>query len=402
MNLAVVGGFYQERCAEPYWDEIYGSGGRAAAAITNRKAAVTLVTYCPSSNEKKLQYFASTFGFTAISTPSPQTVNFQYLHWLRKPDITPARSFFHDLPPLKVIDYDAVLRFGLFEGHAIVRAKRVVYDPQDGMASKPFDDNGSKADELVIVCNYTEGYRLTGERDPEKIISRLFTVSNVKAVVLKGAWEGSIVAAGSARESIRPIPTRHVRKIGSGDIFSAEFTYHWAIAGCDPIQAAREANNRVAYYCENGVLPIPAAVLIAPAKTPTLANSGKKFDMYLAAPFFNAGQLAVVEEIRELLSQSGVSIFSPYHNVGFGNATKVAAQDVAGIQESRLVFACLDGYDPGTVFEVGYARALNIPVLIYSPNLTDTNSTMFIGTGCEIVRDFTSAIYRAAWWIKGK
>jgi nucleoside 2-deoxyribosyltransferase len=284
----------------------------------------------------------------------------------------------------------------------VVKGKRVVYDPQDGREARPFEENGSDAEELAMVCNYGEGQKLTGEKEPEKIITCLLGKLNVKAVVLKGAWEGSIVATSSNREQIKPIPTRQVHKIGSGDIFSAEFAYHWAALGADPIEAAREANRRVAYYCERATLPIPADFSLPATPIPDLAVAGKAYDIYLAAPFFSAGQLAVVEEVRDLFSQRGATTFSPYHDVGLGNAAKVAAKDLAGIRASKFVFACLDGYDPGTVFEVGYARALNIPVIVYSPNLTQANETMFVGSGCEIIRDFTTAVYRAIWWLQSR
>lgn len=37
---------------------------------------------------------------------------------------------------------------------------------------------------------------------------------------------------------------------------------------------------------------------------------------------------------------------------------------------------------------------MGIPVLIYSPNFSESCSTMFIGTGCEVVRDITTAVYQ--------
>jgi hypothetical protein len=316
--------------------------------------------------------------------------------------ISPALKQLEKLPPIRV-EGEAVLRFGLYEGDALIKARRAVYDPQDGIRSKPFHENGSDAEELAIVCNYGEGAHLTGEKDPQRIVSTLLGAPRVRAVLLKGAWQGLFAATPSIQERIAPIPTRSVFKIGSGDILSAEFSYHWAVLGLDPIAAAREANQRVAYYCENASLPIPRAVSVTPAAIPNIPPpEEKRVDAYLAAPFFNAGQLAIVEEMAQLLSQAGVSIFSPYHDVGLGESAKVAAQDLAGLERSRFVLACLDGYDPGTVFEIGYARAREIPVLIYSPNIREPHITMFAGTGCEIVRDFTSAIYRAVWWAQGK
>lgn len=401
MNLTVVGGYYDECCAEPHWYERYGSGGRAAAAITGRKASIDLVTYCPTDWNASLQHFANCFGFTAKPVPSSSGVTFEYLHWLRCSGAYPHRSVFKDLPTIEVDNHEMVLCFGLYEAQAKVRAKRVVYDPQNGKESEPFSKNGSRADELAIVCNLEEGSTLTGERDPENITSSLLNVA--QAVILKNGWSGLIAATKNSQETILPIPTRRVHKIGSGDIFSAEFSYYWMVLGFDPIEAAKEANKKVAYYSENGgVLPLPLNVTIAPAPTPPLPSAEKLYDVYLAGPFFSANQLAMIEEITELLSQTGARVFSPYRDVGVGKTADVAKRDLAGLRASRFIFACLDGCDPGTVFEVGYARARDIPVIAYSPNLGTLHETMFVGSDCEIITDLTTAIYRAVWWTRNK
>ena len=78
-------------------------------------------------------------------------------------------------------------------------------------------------------------------------------------------------------------------------------------------------------------------------------------------------------------------------------AEKVVPEDIAAIKRSHLLFAILDGLDPGTLFEVGYARALNKPVIAFVQNEAPNNLKMLKGTECEIVNDFASAIYRATW-----
>ncbi|MNV78324.1 Nucleoside 2-deoxyribosyltransferase [compost metagenome] len=62
------------------------------------------------------------------------------------------------------------------------------------------------------------------------------------------------------------------------------------------------------------------------------------------------------------------------------------------------MLACVDGADPGTVFEIGYARAKSIPVVALStaPG-NDEDLTMIAGSKCVVVRDIASAIYRTAW-----
>lgn len=97
------------------------------------------------------------------------------------------------------------------------------------------------------------------------------------------------------------------------------------------------------------------------------------------------------------LRSHGLSVFSPLHDVGYGSASEVVPADIKGIESSDVVFAILDGLDTGTVFEIGYARALGKPVIAFVQNEAEVNLKMLVGTGCEIVDDFASAIYRTAW-----
>ena len=49
------------------------------------------------------------------------------------------------------------------------------------------------------------------------------------------------------------------------------------------------------------------------------------------------------------------------------------------------------------MFEVGYARALNKPVVVYSERHRDESVKMMEGSGCIMCDDFTTAVYSALW-----
>jgi len=403
ISITIVGGWYEEICAEPHWHEYYGPGGRAAVALSGRNTTIRLLTYCPASLTPQLHYQAKTFGFECDTFGTASAVTrFQYLHWLRSPQISPASVIAAELPAICPGATENVLRYGFYEGDAVVKARRAVYDPQNAPDKvRPFSENGSSAEELFIVCNFAEGAELSGETSPDKIIASLLKTPSTIAVALKSGWDGVYVATQGQSEIIKPTPTAYVHKIGSGDIFTAETAYGWMVLGLDPIAAARRASTQVAYYVNGASLPIPESAVPEIAPTPQIAkrdNPNKKYDIYLAGPFFNFAQLSVIEEMADLFREAGLRVFSPYHDVGFGHSSQIAKQDLDALHASRVVIACLEGYDPGTVFEVGYARALAIPVLVYSPNLQDLHSTMFLGSGCELVRDFTTAVYRIIWW----
>jgi nucleoside 2-deoxyribosyltransferase len=83
--------------------------------------------------------------------------------------------------------------------------------------------------------------------------------------------------------------------------------------------------------------------------------------------------------------------------VGIGAAEDVAVADLKGLDESQAVFAIIDGLDSGTLFEIGYARAQNIPVIVFVQSEGTEALKMLVGTGCEIIHDFATCIYRVKW-----
>jgi nucleoside 2-deoxyribosyltransferase len=93
----------------------------------------------------------------------------------------------------------------------------------------------------------------------------------------------------------------------------------------------------------------------------------------------------------------GLKVFSPCHDVGVGTAHEVAPKDLEALRQSRAVFALVDGLDAGTIFEVGYARACDIPVIALAQSTAEEPLKMILGSGCDIVPDFVTAIYRNSW-----
>jgi nucleoside 2-deoxyribosyltransferase len=53
--------------------------------------------------------------------------------------------------------------------------------------------------------------------------------------------------------------------------------------------------------------------------------------------------------------------------------------------------------DAGTVYEIGYARAVGLPVIVYSESEPMEDLKMMKGSGCVLKDDFVSAIYHTVW-----
>ncbi|MGN5376098.1 hypothetical protein [Sphingomonas hankookensis] len=85
----VVGGVYVERCVEPHWDDVYGSAGRAAAAISAAVADVRLVTYRAEPLAEAFDSLVNAYGLVIQGPLVRFEVAFDYFHPLATPRITP-------------------------------------------------------------------------------------------------------------------------------------------------------------------------------------------------------------------------------------------------------------------------------------------------------------------------
>lgn len=392
--IAVVGGFYVERCIQPRWDNVFGSGGRAVSALA-AQTKVRFFTYVDDRLRPELEARAISLGDVSLEmTPIPESVAFDYVHPLSVPLIEPAPQLIKKGPPLSVDD-DVVLRFGMLDGDAVVRGRRVVYDPQSAHAPEFFRTNGSHADSLAVVANSHEVRLLTGEPDPEVGARAILARETAEVVVVKRGAKGALVVTAAGVHHVPAYKTELVFSIGSGDIFAAAFALFWGELGLDPDSAADLASRTTARYCETR-----AAVLLTASDLTALSMqpiSPKDGTVYLAGPFFTVAQRWLVEEARAHLRGLGLAVFSPVHDVGHGPAAVVAPADIAAFSRCDRVLALVDGADPGTMFEVGYARALGLPVIALAEALSIEDQKMIVGSGCVLIDDFVTALYLTAW-----
>ena len=313
MKLAIVGGFYRESCSSPAWSEFYGSGGRAAACLQAFSVERQLYTYVSKQDQPVLGAIADAYNFSFKATILEQAVSFNYLHPAAHPNIFPPLQLLGHGKPLRVQD-ESILRFGLLNGDAVVKGKRVVYDPQNAYKPESFARNGSSAEELAIVANRNEAGKLAGSTNLKDIGPKLLRDEKASVVVVKNGPWGAHVFSRDRYVRVPAYRTKRVFKIGSGDIFSAVFAFCWAVQGLEAEEAARQASLATAFYCENMFLPLPprSAITLFPeliVSEDVKADNSRPYDVYLASPFFNIKQLWLVEEVRRLLSEFGSASF---------------------------------------------------------------------------------------------
>lgn len=400
MTIHVVGGVYREHCIHPRWNDIYGSAGRAALAIATVGSPVVLHSYFDSSSLEVMQEKA--FWLPSMSL-SPTTVNelvgFDYLHDMAVPEITDVPDEPH--PALQLREENAV-RFGMLEGDAVVHADWAVYDPQNQHRAEPFGANGSTAKHLALVLNSWEAAQMAGMpgRRPSETAPVIAQQQGAEVVIVKMGPEGAFVwtAAGSAQ--VPAYRTSRVWKIGSGDCFVAHFANAWMHDKLSPVEAAMVASRATAYYCETqgfATKEVLANHQFTPIQVSARFASGERPTVYLAGPFFDLAQVWMADLAHQTLEGLGLKVFSPYHDVGLGAAEDVVDKDIEGIKQSDMLFAIADGLDAGTLYEIGYAKALGKPVVVYSERQSEEDLKMMAGTDCVICRQYTTAAYTALW-----
>jgi nucleoside 2-deoxyribosyltransferase/hydroxymethylpyrimidine/phosphomethylpyrimidine kinase len=401
--LAVVGGVYRERCRLPNGtDETWGSGGRAAAVIAGLGLKVTLHTAVDVRTASLLASLAHAFHFETVEVNVKRTRQFRYDHGLSSPIIWPP------VDPSEIlhleVDAENALVFGMLEATADVRAKRVVYDPQNPLAPESFKFASGLSPHIAYVLNGSEARRLVGVDDPVEGAGRIASEFGVEVVVVKQGPRGALVYENGRYEHIPAYKTESIWPIGSGDVFAAVFAARWAGQNLSAIEAAMHASRAAALYVNNRVLPISSEEIettsgfpFAPLVMTDKALADREYHVYLAGPFFNIAQRWLVEESRLALQGMGLRVFSPLHDIGLGSGRDVAPQDVEGLKRCRAILALVDGLDAGTIFEVGYARSLEKPVVALAESTPEEPLKMITGTGCDVVSDFVTALYRVAW-----
>ncbi|HEM7146959.1 TPA: nucleoside 2-deoxyribosyltransferase [Providencia stuartii] len=402
--IEIVGGAYYEICQYPSTLDIFGSAGRAASALAHINATVHLHTYADNNAAQVLRERGHLEGFNVNIQHIDQSIIFRYEHGLSEPKI-------YGVPPnpMPTIRLKAahVLRYGMLETSAIVDAEYAVYDPQNVLEPKSFHHNGSTAKNLALILNRYEAEQLSKQLGLplEQQAQYLLDQENAQVIIIKLGPAGALVCDKNTISTIPAYETKHVSKIGSGDAFVAYFAYEWMINKKSAHEAANIASCATAYYCENNMFPSiqELATFHPKAISPTVKFlNGENRSVYLAGPFFTLAQIWLIEQVYKNLDDFGLKVFSPYHHVGHGKAEDVVEKDLDGIRKADIIFAIGDGLDPGTIYEVGFARSCNIPVVFYAENVADEDKKMMAGSGCILCEDYVTAIYKTLWTIAQK
>ncbi len=381
--MIVVGGVYQERCRFPHWDRIFGSGLRAALALSELVPGIKFHGYVPETLADDVAATLAPFGIVNRLQRSKVAFTFNYLNPFDRLGFVPEE--WERSGPLCIEgETDAALRFGLMEGDVVVKARRAVYDPQSPKPTS-FSASGSEADELVIVTTAYELLVLADVEPPEvgkpvgteKIQQALAqlndTEKGLQAVVLKDGLGGLRLYFGDdLGPPIQTYAAESYFRIGGGDIIAAGLAYAWAQQRLPLDEAADFAARCLAFAVEGPRLPLDAAGVAAVALAP--APPLQKLRI--------VGGDTLELQVLALHAQSWIK------EIG----GEVTIDDEIDGQHTTLL---LVGEPPRhDVLERLIHAAHNGPCVVYWPNAHLGEVQACFGDVVH-TRDFSSALYRA-------
>lgn len=386
--MKILGGTYLESCVEPAFRQLRGSGLRAALSLREFSDS-ELITAIDERDREELGSISGALGMTVREFERNEPVSFEYFTPLSSPVINGRLARVEE--PVEVSS-DSVLAFGMVEEpRLVVEAQRAVFDPQRPRDLAELDMSWLSSEEWALVANTSETVALGGATEVEEAARRLLDVSGASVVVTKRGALGALVTEAGRQTRVPVYPTARVSPVGSGDVFAAAFAYHWCEGGVDAVECAVRASVGVAAYC--GSKREDFSLAWKETLEPLWVHAPR---VYIAGPFFDIAQRWLIELVNESLRGLGADVFSPLHDVGHGG-DEVAEADLAGLDGCGAVLALLDGDDGGTVFEAGYARARNLPVVAYSTRHGGESAKMIRGSGSELHQDLSTAVYRSIW-----
>ena len=389
--LTIIGGTYFENCQEPVSHELYGSGLRAACALSNLGNKLKFLSCIGQDDLELAKVNCKAFNVNHEFTTVQDTITFSYYHPLSRPTAYPNVSSQKIILP--GVEAENILYYGFIEAEVSVDGAYVVYDPQNGVR---FTDTNSKAEHLALVLNRKESLQLSGlaeESDLVQVGKSLLASEGAEVVVIKNDAHGAIVVERNNSHNIPVYKTPSVWPIGSGDIFSAVFAQKWALERLSAAESAILASRSTAQYCSSRVLPLQEDL----DTFEELPLSSTKRSIYLAGPFFTTAERWLINELRNALLEFGNNVFSPFHDVGVGLSEQIAKQDLQAIHEADVLLAVINGTDAGTLFEIGYAGALGKKVVVMAEDVAKKDLIMLFGIDCEITNDLATVIYKASW-----
>lgn len=198
--------------------------------------------------------------------------------------------------------------------------------------------------------------------------------------------------------------SKHIHNISAVRIIQNKVKYHYLITDCnfeipyEDLERPHSLEDMTGEYIGHkpveeqiqqilkNVLRTENIVITIYARSPII---------YLAGPFFNDKQRAHISHAESILRKQGLMVFSPReHTIPDGEnmanhlwGKAVFQMDVEAIDCCDLVVAVYDGMysDTGTAWEIGYAYARDIPIVLVCTDISDEQSIMPVNASSAVL-----------------
>jgi hypothetical protein len=391
--MIIAGGIYQETCRFPKWDRIFGSGLRAALAISQLSPGSELHSYVARDLERDVTATLEWSRVKSSLVPSDVVFTFEYMHPFDLITIDPEDPEDpedHKQNSTLTVNGDVVLRFGMMECDVRVTAQRAVYDPQSHYPTF-FSDNNSKANDLVIIANQREIFKLvpgkfseTGKcpdnDDIRRAMGQLFDLDQtLRAVLLKDLLGGLTVFQGDEGVQVRNYAAESYFRIGSGDILAAAFTHAWGEKHASVIDEANFASQCLAYAVEGPRLPLDRAGIEAMQLAPE--STGKKLYIMVCGNSLELQMMAF--HTCGWVKDCGLTAFSDLDD------NRLQAK-----KESHVALILIGEAASYNDIEKKSDELDAAPAVVYWPSGSQEIVTRYF-PGAIFSRDYATALYRA-------
>lgn len=266
----------------------------------------------------------------------------------------------------------------------------------------------------IYIANLQEMLEATNRSRYKDALSEQPAAGFDTAIIKCGRW-GTIVVGGTVVSLVPAFLAKTRSVIGSGDTFAGAFGARLAETGDIPAAAHTGAAaaslviERQSNAPPRGLSAAIAAVKRDRARRFVNPVTLEKVVIYLAGPWFSAAESMLVSELESALGNLGMTVVSPRRDIGElspGAATAeilaIGQRDFQAIDSCDLMVALLDGDDPGTLIEVGYAARAKTPIVALASRPDAVPQPMRVAAGVVVAKTVNGLLSEVTAWARDR
>jgi nucleoside 2-deoxyribosyltransferase/sugar/nucleoside kinase (ribokinase family) len=208
-------------------------------------------------------------------------------------------------------------------------------------------------------------------------------------LIIKENRGGSVIYFGNKTKRIDAQLGKTVHSVGVGDVYAATYIYHRFQNSQDPVIAGTYASWIASEYAkttfmDNFKTSVQNIELIPPKEISEIDgvclpwDKRNEINIYIAAPDFDYVDTSQIELAVNCLEYHNFTVKRPIKENGqVSKETNRIDRQIIFTNDLKLIYACqlifaIPTYaDPGTLVEIGYAKGLGKPVVVFNPNNID-------------------------------